>query len=356
MKIHADFECGNIRVLNIEGCDVYLQNELRGTTRDYFYWAFCVEGAQGQTLSFHLDKEWVGDYGAAVSYDLVNWHWMDSCDSGSSFTYHFGPEESKVYFAHDFVYTPTRFQTVVDELGLSVETLCESPKGRAVPMLRIGSGSRNIVLTSRHHSCESPGTYILEGVLRDYLAAPIEDTSLFVVPFVDYDGVCDGDQGKGRPPYDHNRDYVDEPIYPEVREIIRFAKENSVYMGFDFHSPGHKSGARCSKIFVVRKMVEKEPLFDTFGSIFEKNCNEESMIYRMESDIHPNTGWNKDGTPTFSTFFNTRPGCRFACTLETTFFGTEDNKVSVARLVNTGRVFCQSMKEFMDYCEASENP
>ena len=348
MKIHADFECGNIRVLREDGCNIYLQNEMRGTTRDYCYWCFCVEGAQGKTLSFHLSMEWVGPFGAAVSHDLIHWHWMDSRDSGSEFTYHFREDEDVVYFAHDFVYTPRRFDAVVEELGLSVETLCLSPKGREVPCMRIGNGEKKLVLASRHHSCESPGTYVLEGFLREYLINPIPDTSLFVVPFVDYDGVCDGDQGKGRPPYDHNRDYVAEPIYPEVKAIMGYAAENEVYMGYDFHSPSHSGGARCSKVFVVRKMVEKEPLFDQFGGIFEKNCTPDSMTYLVASDIHPNVGWNKDETPTFSTFFNRLPTCRFACTLETTFFGTEENKVSVDRLVNTGRVFCRSVQEFAE--------
>lgn len=346
MRIHADFECGNIRVLRTEGVHIYLQNELRGTTRDYCYWAFCVEGAQGMTLSFHLDKEWVGEFGAAVSHDCIHWEWMDSRDTPASFTYTFGADETVVYFAHDAAYTPTRWRTVSQELGLVNDVLCRSPEGRETPCVRLGQGSRHIVLASRHHACESTGTYILEGFLREYLASPMEDTTLFVVPFVDYDGVCNGDQGKGRAPYDHNRDYVDAPIYPEVREIMRYAKEQPVYMGFDFHAPSHTGGRRCSKVFVVRKMAEKQPLFDAFGSLFEACCNEHSMTYVMSDDIAPNTGWNHDETPTFSTFFNTLPACRFACTLETTFFGTPDNKVTVPRLVETGRAFCRAVKAF----------
>ena len=72
MNIHANFIGGNIRVLKMEGADVYMQNEIRDTTEDWFYWAFCVEGAQGQTLHFHLDKKWIGYYGPAISRDFVN--------------------------------------------------------------------------------------------------------------------------------------------------------------------------------------------------------------------------------------------------------------------------------------------
>ena len=98
MKIHADFECGNIRFLRQEEDVVYLTNEMRGTVRDKaYYWAFCVEGAAGKTLQFRLDNEWVGPYGAAVSHDLINWHWSESSLDGASFSYTFGEgEEAKV--------------------------------------------------------------------------------------------------------------------------------------------------------------------------------------------------------------------------------------------------------------------
>ena len=50
MKIHKEFIGGNITVVRIDGKDVYLENELRDTTVDWFYWAFCIEGAQGMEL------------------------------------------------------------------------------------------------------------------------------------------------------------------------------------------------------------------------------------------------------------------------------------------------------------------
>ena len=55
MKIHANFTGGNIRVLEINGDIIQVQNEIRDTTEDWFYWAFCVEGAQGRTLNFRFD-------------------------------------------------------------------------------------------------------------------------------------------------------------------------------------------------------------------------------------------------------------------------------------------------------------
>ena len=60
MHIHANFEAGNINVLRIEDDTIFLQNEIRDSKGDWFYWAFCVEGAQGKTLRFTFDKKWIG--------------------------------------------------------------------------------------------------------------------------------------------------------------------------------------------------------------------------------------------------------------------------------------------------------
>ena len=54
--------------------------------------------------------------------------------------------------------------------------------------------------------------------------------------------------------------------------------------------------------------------------------------YDMQYDVHPNVGWNKDTTPTFSTYFNSRTDCKLALTLEVTHYGTDDNKVTAERL------------------------
>ena len=348
MKIHSDFECGNICFVSEDGNNIYLKNEMRGTTKEKaYYWAFCVEGAQGKTLTFHLEHEWVGPWGAAVSRDLINWSWTESALDGASFSYTFGQNESKVYFAHDLLYTPSRMFSVFDELGVKPQTLCKSLGGRDISLFKIGDGKRNIVLTSRHHCCESSGTYVLEGMIREYMQNPISDTNLFVVPMMDYDGVCMGEHGKDRAPHDHNRDYIADNIYPEVGCVMRYAEQNEVLFAIDFHAPSHRVG-RSDRMFIVRKMQHLNERFDTIGSLFEKYSGGDAMDYSMKNDVPPNTGWNKDDTPTFSTFFNLRPECCLALTLECTHFGTEQNKVTAERFVNSGRAFYRALREFSE--------
>ena len=72
---------------------------------------------------------------------------------------------------------------------------------------------RYLVLTARHHACESMASHVLEGILSGVLADDDcgrrwrEGWQVVAAPFMDKDGVEDGDQGKNRRPHDHNRDY-----------------------------------------------------------------------------------------------------------------------------------------------------
>ena len=99
INIHGNFIGGNICVKEILEDTVLLENEIRDTQGDWFYWAFCVEGAQGRTLTFKMQQTRIGYWGPAVSHDLAEWSWLDPCDE-NSFTYSFGKDEERVYFAN----------------------------------------------------------------------------------------------------------------------------------------------------------------------------------------------------------------------------------------------------------------
>lgn len=345
ISIHGNFIGGNISVKEISDDKVILENQLRDTEGDWFYWAFCIEGAEGRTVTFKMQNNRLGYWGPAVSHDLQVWNWLDNCD-GNSFTYSFGKEESKVYFAHHILYHPNRFYSLCDSLNLNTDELCKSGKGRSVPCLRIGNGKKSIIFTSRHHACESTGNYVLEGVINELVQSPIADSRILIVPFVDYDGVIDGDQGKSRIPHDHNRDYIETPIYPEVRSICDHISEYDCHYGFDLHSPWHKGGVN-DKIFVVRNLNEKNDDFDAFSSIFESEISESSMKYSKKDDYPPCTNWNQPCS-CFGYTTNIRPECKLAFTLESTYFGTLDNKVSVEKLVELGRCFAKAVKKYIE--------
>lgn len=346
MKIHSDFTGGNIQVLQITDSVVELDNELRTTTRDWFYWAFCVEGAAGKTLTFRFNRNLVGYYGPAVSHDLKSWKWLDSVNEDHSFTYHFGENENRVYFAHDMLYHPDRFMRFAENHGLQVETLCSTRNGVPVPVVRFGSGSRTVFLSARHHACEAPGSYVLEGVLEGLLEEMAEDVNVICVPFVDLDGVLAGDQGKDRAPFDHNRDYPEEgpSIYPETGEIRRLQKELGFFLSFDFHAPCH-SGGMNDTVYIVRNSKTMIPRYERFGKFLESCITEKSMKYQHTNDLDPREEWDTSALPANGHYMRRR-GVHLAFALETAYFGKPDNRFTQERAVELGRCFAAAIRKY----------
>lgn len=346
MVISKNFVGGNVKVIKMTESDVYIENELRDTQTDWFYWAFCVENAQGRTVTFHFQDVRLGYYGPAVSYDLEEWHWLNE-KGENEFTYTFGENESKVYFAHSMLYHPDRFLRFAKDCKLEVEEFCKSVKGRSLPCVKMGSGERSIVLTSRHHACESTGNYVLEGVIGELAKNPIANTKILCVPFVDYDGVVDGDQGKNRKPWDHNRDYdYNAPsIYEVTQKIKEYVSDKGCHYAFDFHAPWHWGGQN-DKVFIVQKSFEKADRMNAFGKILEESITEGAVKYSCEDDFEFGKGWNKDA-PSFARYMLLKEENELAFTLETTYFGQSDNVVSQEKLVELGRCFAKAIKRYI---------
>ena len=231
---------------------------------------------------------------------------------------------------------------------LEVSELCKSKKGRSVPCLNLGNGEKSIILTARHHACESTGNYVLEGVLEELTKDIPSSFRVFCVPFVDFDGVLDGDQGKARIPHDHNRDYTpDTPsIYPEVSAIRAYADRCGCNFGFDFHAPWHNRGENDT-VFMVYNSAKEKKVFDRFAVILEEEITENSMSFTSENHHPACTGWNQP-SPAFAFTMNSRPECNIAFTLESTYFGSESNKASADRLIELGRCFGRAIRKYVE--------
>jgi hypothetical protein len=132
--------------------------------------------------------------------------------------------------------------------------LCKSKKGRPVWALRIDETDANdtgrtvIWLQARQHAWESGGSWVSKGLL-DWLASadPAAQTLrkkhiIILIPIMDVDNVEDGMGGKNQKPHDHNRDWSEEPVHPEVQAAIaglrRYRKSLPVSLFIDLHNPG----------------------------------------------------------------------------------------------------------------------
>lgn len=146
--------------------------------------------------------------------------------------------------AYCFPYGWEQVNAFVDELAdaglVSVRRIGESRGGRAFRLLEFGHGPAHVWVTARHHAGETPGSFVLEGLVRGALKAPglLEAFSFHVAPVMDVDGVAEGRYGKNSAPHDHNRDYVARPVYPEtaaLMEATSWATRADLFI--DLHAP-----------------------------------------------------------------------------------------------------------------------
>jgi len=215
-------------------------------------------------------------------------------------------------------------------------------------VVEFGEGEKVILLAARHHACESTGSYVLEGVIEELLRNPIPEHRVIAVPFVDFDGVVAGDQGKNRAPYDHARDYHEAPIYASVKAIQALRTQNVAY-AFDFHSPWHLGGMNDVR-FLVRTQMALMPEYQRFGELLEAETAKDSnaLNHFTKDDLDPEVDWNTgaEQRPMMPNYFYWQNGA-FGISLETPYFGLPDNVISQENMVAMGQAFARSVKEYL---------
>jgi len=267
--IDADFPGGNIVVEGITGDRVSMAPDLRDTEGFWFYWNMRLRGAAGRTLEFTFTHdECVGALGPAVSLDGWNtWNWLGT-DSITDRAFRFSVPEGAgdVRLGFGPSYTAATLASYLARHAanpnLAVDTLAKSRKGRNVPLLRAGRldgrAEYRMFLTARHHACEMMANYEMEGFLDAVLDGSGDgkwyraNAEVLAVPFVDADGVEDGDQGKNRLPHDHGRDY-EKGIYPEtsaIRALLPDWSAGRPLFTMDMHCP-YAKGPSEELIFFV---------------------------------------------------------------------------------------------------------
>jgi hypothetical protein len=311
MQIDADYPGGNIVVEQIEDKTVVLRPDLRDTKGWWFYWNFRVRNADEGTWTFKFaGPNPMGVRGPAVSTDQgASWSWLGKQRvEGSSFSYAFTPEQDEIRFSFAIPYLESNLDQFRDRHRdkpcLAVKELCKSRKGRTIERIHVGptdhEPAHRVLLTSRHHACESMGSYAVEG----FLDAVLDDTEdgrwfretveVMAIPLVDKDGVQDGDQGKNRIPHDHNRDYLGDSIYPSVdaiRALVPVWSEGRLKAAFDLHCPWIR-GAHNEVIYIVGSSdPENWKQQMMFGRILQAAC-QGPLPYRAADNLPFGQAWN----------------------------------------------------------------
>ncbi len=378
LAIDADFPGGNIVLERIEGDDVYLHQDLRDTSGDWFWWYFRVRGAAGRTLTFHFTKSNViGVRGPAVSKNGDDsWTWLgrEAVDD-ASFSYAFSEDVDDVRFCFAIPYVEANLSEFLgrhaDDPNLDVRTLCHTRKGREVRRLHLGAFDRDpahrVLITARHHCCESIASYALEGLIEATLADTDdgewlrEHVEFMMVPFVDRDGVEDGDQGKNRKPHDHNRDYEGKSIYPSVGALRQLAPQWSggrLRVALDLHCP-YIRGPHNEVIYMVgarSEAVWKQQ--QAFGEILEAACAG-PLPYHASDNLPFGEGWNTEknytGGKSCSRWASELPGVRLASTIEIPYANVAGSPVTAESARAFGHDLARAIRRYLQQLHASDS-
>lgn len=367
VQIDCEFPGGNILVDRIDGDDVYLRQDPRDTPGFWFYWSCRVRGAEGRRLTFRFtDGKVVGVRGPAVSRNGgETWQWLDDDTvTPESFAYQFGLEDTAIRFCLGMPYQrgnlEAMFREYADRDDFVVEKHATSRKGRSVPRIRFGclegEPEHRVLLACRHHACEMMASWALEGVIESALADSDrgrwlrERVEFLCVPIMDYDGVEDGDQGKNRAPHDHNRDYLDEPVYPEVtaiKELVPKWSGGRLRVAVDLHCPYIRGGNNQEIFFVGGPDEEMAERLAAFSKLLQ-SVQTGPLRYDSKHNIPWGESWNNmDEARSFGRWAALLPGIELATTLETPYADAGDRPVTIESARALGGDLAGAIEEWL---------
>ncbi len=324
ISIRTDYPGGNVKIDKIDEAAgiVAVRPDLRDTQGNWFHWDFTLSGAAGRRIHFQFPKgyDYLSSLGPAISRDGgKSWRWLNNDgrrhEPVNAFDYTFAPNENETRFAVSIPYSQKDWDAAFARWrgkgGVSRGVLCKSQSGRRdtellrVPCRRRGAAKWLCVFTARHHACETTGSYAMEGVIDELLSGSPDaewmrdNADCVFVPFMDKDGVEDGDQGKNRRPHDHNRDYI-QGVYTSVRALknLLVAESNGrQIVFFDLHSPHVRSFKHCPEqdhAFTFNTFVpEKDKRIMEFRRNWAEAQKGGALVYDGAFDIVKSAAENK---------------------------------------------------------------
>lgn len=339
VSVDAGFPGGNVKVDKIDeaGGEVFLRPDNRGG--EWFYTNFRVRGAKGRRLRFVYEPgtERLTKAGPAVSSDGgVTWRFLNAEKADAlpgEFTYAFGEAEEETFFSIGLPYVEANWRTFVKSIAgtprVAESVLCKSQNGsRNVELLRISCDAAAKVpfalfFTCRHHACEMSASRVMEGVVEGALADSPEaawakaNADLFFVPFMDKDGVEEGEQGKARKPHDYNQDYV-QGRYSAVRAVRKLVRRESAGRRFfflDMHAPWIRGAEHDHFYFLLSQNHAHNAFCERFRKILAETQADGALQYDPSWDIPGGAPWNnaddydRRGLMMASTWAGREPNC-----------------------------------------------
>lgn len=193
----------------------------------------------------------------------------------------------------------------IDEIGVSQS---------ARPIQRLSNSyggdpkKPGIFLFARQHSGETPGSWVLDGLMRHLAERREERLVVWVVPLTNIDGVEQGDYGKDNFPYDLNHAWGHAPMRHEVlamqRDVERWGERCRPVFAADFHAP---SGTEREGVYSFAVIQDEPPVMNPAAAVWGERISRElgaDLVHEPFTRVATYTSrWT---TPSMTGFFSKR--------------------------------------------------
>lgn len=284
LVVKSDFPGGSVKVEKIDQRQRVIEvlpggDPLRGWVA---WWYFKVEGIEpGEELTLNVGGGvWATPDQATFSVDNKTWqHSVKGKRMGRRVVFRIRVDAKQAWFAWGPPFVPSHAHNLIQQVSKKNEhvhpfVLCKSKEGREVPAMRIsypGVAEKDrlgIWVQARQHAWESGSGWVCQGFVHWLLSddpraiALRKKADVYVVPIMDLDNVATGNGGKNQKPHDHNRDWSDQAVWPEVRAAIQRIQKLNQTGRFDLFIDLHNPGANDRKPFFF---VSPAEILSTLG-------------------------------------------------------------------------------------------
>lgn len=259
MKVNANFDSGNIEVVNISSDGKIDLNIRKDTNSEFLQWFhFRLTGAKSKVCQISIlnagecsyPDGW-SNYNICASYDREVWFRIPTNYNEGVLSTEYMPSQDSIYFAYFTPYSYERHQDLIHQaqqaMNCELSVIGETVQGRDIDMLIIGDQSpekKKVWLIARQHPGESMAEWFIEGVLERFLddTDPVarkilQKANIYVIPNMNIDGSVNGNLRSNYAGANLNREWASPRINesPEVYFALKKMDEVGVDLLLDVH-------------------------------------------------------------------------------------------------------------------------
>lgn len=259
MHITANFDAGNIEVINLEdknNIQLAIRPDVGG---EFFQWFnFRLLGQIGEQYILNIvnagDASYLEgweNYQAVASYDREYWFRLPTTYQDGKLTMTVDMEGESIQIAYFAPYSYERHQDLLAAVQthplVALEHLGETLDKRDLTLVKIGDGDankRSIWITARQHPGETMAEWLVEGLMHSLLDDDnatgkllLEKANFYIVPNMNPDGSVRGHLRTNAVGTNLNREWANPSLdkSPEVFYVIHKMEETGVDLFYDVH-------------------------------------------------------------------------------------------------------------------------